>query len=289
MTYELAIGDRTYSSWSLRGWLLFEKFNLPVKIHSARMHSKAFRDMLAQFPPAQMVPAMKYDDIVVQDTLAMAETLAERHPEAAMWPSDPAARALARGIVAEMHSSFTNLRTDCTMNLRRHYPEFEPAKGVLKDIARIQHLWGLARETYGQSGPWLFGEYTIADVFYAPMATRFATFNLPRDPVADAYITAHLADPAFRRWRAMGLAEDYIQPGYDKECAEGDWPGPTPLPAKATETGPAENTLCPYSQDPVTYFMELGGRTFGFCNAFCRDKTVIDPAAWPAFMEIYQK
>jgi len=289
MTYKLAIGDRTYSSWSLRGWLLFEKFNLPAKIHSARMYSDGFTNMLKDFAPARLVPAMKFDGIVVQDTIAMAETLAERHPDAGMWPSDPAARAMARNMVAEMHSSFTNLRTDCTMNLRRHYPDFKPSDAVLGDVARIEHLWGLARKKYGADGPWLFGQYTIADVFYAPVATRFATFNLPRNAVSDAYIQTHLNDPSFRRWRAMGLAENYIQPGYDNDLPEGAWPGPARLSAVAVDTGPSENANCPYSGDPVTDYLELDGHIFGFCNPFCRDKTVADAAAWDGFMEIYQK
>ena len=289
MTYELALGDRTYSSWSLRGWLLFEKFNLPVKVHTARMYSDAFTDMLAGFAPARLVPAMKFDDIVVQDTIAMAETLAEHHPDAGMWPNDPAARALARNLVAEMHSSFNALRTDCVMNLQRHYPDFKPSDAVLKDTARIKHLWALARNTHGSNGPWLFGEYTIADAFYAPVATRFASYNLPRDAVSEAYIQTHLADPAFRRWRAMGIAQNHIQPGYDLDLPEGAWPGPATLPAKAVAKGPSENANCPYSGDPVTDYLELDGRTFGFCKPFCRDKTVADAAAWDGFMEIYQK
>jgi glutathione S-transferase len=288
MTYELAIGDRTYSSWSLRGWLLFEKFNLPVKTHTALMYSDGFKKMLEDFKPARLVPAMKFDGIVVQDTIAMAETLAERHPEAGMWPKDEAARAMARNLVAEMHSSFTNLRGDCTMNLRRHYPTFQPSDAVLKDTARIEELWDLARSTYGASGPWLFGAYTIADVFYAPVATRFATFNLSRNEVSEAYIQAHLNDPSFRRWRAMGIAQNYIQPGYDCDLLEGTWPGPSPLPAKPVNAGPSENTHCPYSGDPVTEYMELDGRIFGFCNTFCRDKTVADAAAWDGFMGIYK-
>lgn len=289
MTYELALGDRTYSSWSLRGWLLFEKFDLPVKLHTARMYSDAFNAMLAEFAPARLVPTMKFDGIVVQDTIAMAETLAERHPNAGMWPDAPAARALARNLVAEMHSSFTALRGDCTMNLRRFYPDFKPSDAVLNDTARIEYLWGLARENYGHDGPWLFGNYTIADAFYAPVATRFATYNLPRNDISDAYIQAHLNDTSFRRWRAMGIAQNYIQPGYDLDLSEGQWPGPAPLPAKAVDHGPSENIHCPYSGDPVTDYLELDGRIFGFCNPFCRDKTVADAAAWDGFMEIYQK
>ncbi len=289
MKYELAIADKTYSSWSLRGWLLFEKFGIPVSCRSARMYQPEFHQMLEDFKPARLVPAMKFDGVVVNDTLAMAETLAEQNPDKDMWPAAPEARALARSVTAEMHASFTALRGACTMNLRRFYPGFSPTEDVLKDMARMVELWELCRSRFGQDGPWLFGEYSIADAFYAPAASRFVTYNLPRSGIAEAYIDAHLSDPAFRRWRAMGIAQNYIQPGYDQDLPEGTWPGPKPLAAQAVDTGPSENADCPYSDKPVTDYLELDGRVFGFCNSFCRDKTVADPQAWDAFMEIYQK
>lgn len=286
MKYELAIADKIYSSWSLRGWLLFSKFEIPVKTRTARMYDPGFHEMLADFAPARLVPAMKFDGHVVTDSLAMAETLAEQNSDKNMWPADPAARALARSLVAEMHSGFVELRTDCTMNLRRHYPDFEPSEKVLADTARIEQLWSLARTQFGGNGPWLFGDYSIADVFYAPVATRFATFNLPRNEISDAYIQAHLEDPAFRRWRAKGFAQNYVQPGYDKDLPEGTWPGPKALDASSADTGPSVNSACPYSGDPVTDFLEFEGRLYGFCNPFCRDKTLADPEAWPDFMAL---
>jgi len=288
MTYELAIGDRTYSSWSLRGWLLFDPFGIPVKIRTARMYSDAFTDLLDDFAPARLVPAMKTPQgDVVYDTLAMAETLAERHPDIAFWPKDPAARALARSISAEMHSGFSALRSACTMNLRCAFADFQPDKAVLADIARIETLWTLARQRFGQNGPWLFGDWSVADVFYAPVATRIATFGLPVGDVARDYVNAHLANGPFRRWRALGIAENYIQQGYDPDLPELPWPGPVPKAAKAVAAGPSENANCPYSGRPVTDFLELDGRVFGFCNPNCRDKTVADPMAWPAFVGIY--
>ena len=106
-------------------------------------------------------------------------------------------------------------------------------------------------------------------------------------PEAQAYVAAHLADPSFRRWRAMGLARGAVLPRYAKDNHTAAWPGPAPLPARATGTGTPENDLCPYSGKPAAHLLELGDRTFGFCNAFCRDKTVADPEAWSAFMEIF--
>jgi glutathione S-transferase len=290
MSYELAIGDRTYSSWSLRGWLLFETFGLPVKTRSARMYSADFTTLLADFAPARLVPAMKTPEgDVVYDTLAMTETLAERHPDLPIWPTDPAARALARSVTAEMHAGFAALRTDCTMNLRSAFQGFQPSDAVRADLARLDLLWTKARQTFGSKGPWLFGTWSAADVFYAPVATRIATYRLPVSDLAADYVAAHLANPAFRRWRAMGLAENYIQPGYDPDLPALPWPGPQPLHATAVTQGQPENQTCPYSGRPVTDLMQIDGRVFGFCNPFCRDKTVADPLAWPDFAAIYQK
>ena len=120
MTYHLAIGDRTYSSWSLRGWLLLEKFDLPIKCHSGRLYSEDFKRLLAEFAPARLVPALRTPEgCVIGETLAIAETLAERHPDAGIWPRDPEARALARWLAAEMHAGFGDLRGDCPMNLAK--------------------------------------------------------------------------------------------------------------------------------------------------------------------------
>ncbi len=284
MTYHLAIGDRSYSSWSLRGWLLFEKFGIPVKCHSGILYTDDFDRLLAEFAPARLVPAMRTPDgEIVGETLAIAETLAERHPQAGLWPDDRAARAMARYMSAEMHSGFTALRGDCPMNLPTSYRNSSPRKEVLDDLARIEFIWSRARERFGTDGPWLFGRYTAADAFFAPVATRIATYNLPVSSAANNYVRIHLADPSFRQWRAMGKAENLIQPGYAKPYPERPWPGPTPLAATVTD-GPSENEACPYSRKPVTDFLKLDGKVWGFCNPFCRDKTMADPAAWPAFM-----
>ena len=135
--------------------------------------------------------------------------------------------------------------------------------------------------------PWLCGAYSAADVFFAPVATRIATYDLPVGPAARAYVDAQLAHPSFRRWRAMGLVDGPDQLAYERPYPRRVWPGPTPIPARAAE-GETVNDRCPYSGGPVTHALEAGGARWGFCNAFCRDKTAADPAAWPAFMEIYR-
>ncbi|PWE31163.1 glutathione S-transferase [Maritimibacter sp. 55A14] len=288
MDYELVIGDRTHSSWSLRGWLLLERFGLPVRTRMARLYSGDFDAVLSEYAPARLVPVLRTPGgVVVQDTLAIAETLAERHPDAGIWPADPAARAAARWLAAEMHSGFQALRTDCPMHLGVAYGDFEPPPAVLDDLARIRTLWDMARGQADGEGPWLFGAYCAADAFYAPVAARIAGYGLPVDGADADYVAAHLADPAFRRWRAMGRAEGVHQPVYDRPWRQVTWPGPALLEARAAAAGPSENAACPYSGKPVTHFLDIGDRRFGFCNAFCRDKTLADPEAWPAFMAIY--
>jgi glutathione S-transferase len=283
MTYDLAIGDRTYSSWSLRGWLLFDRFGLPVRTHLGRLYSKDFDRLLAEFPPARLVPALRLPDgNVIGETLAIAETLAERHPEVGIWPKDPTARAIARYMAAEMHAAFGALRGDCPMNLAKSYANSAPRPEVLADLARIELIWARARDRFGAAGPWLFGTYSAADAFFAPIAARIAGYNLPVGDAAAAYVAAHLADPSFRRWRAMGWAAHHEQPTYSKAYAERPWPGPSPVAAEPAD-GQSVNPECPYSGKPVTHFLRTGGKIWGFCNAFCRDKTMADPEAWPKF------
>ncbi|PTE22213.1 glutathione S-transferase [Cereibacter changlensis JA139] len=285
MTYDLAIGDRSYSSWSLRGWLLFDAFGIPVQTHSARLYTEALPKLLEGFFPARTVPALRLPDgTAMAESLAIAEELASRHPEAGLWPADPGLRAIARALAAEMHAGFGALRSHCPMNLRVSYEDCAPTEAVLADLARLEVLWAWARERSG--GDWLCGAYSAADAFFAPVAARIAGYNLPVGPEAAAYVAAHLAHPSFRRWRAMGLAEGAPQDFYRRDYPTWPWPGPQPLAATVSE-GPSENATCPYSGKPVTDFLRIDGRRFGFCNPFCRDKTLADPEAWPKFVAIY--
>ena len=289
MTYTLAIGDRGYSSWSLRGWLLLDAFGLPVSTRLARLYTDELPTLLKEFFPARTAPALLFPDgLAIGESLAIAEELASRHPEVGMWPADPRARAVARMLASEMHAGYMAVRNYCPMNLRTSYESCNPPADVLADLDRVQLMWAWARETTGATGDWLCGAYSIADVFFAPLATRIATYNLPVGPEAAAYVAAHLAHPSFRRWRAMGLVDGADQPFYRRDYPQRPWPGPTPLPARAVEGTEAENTACPYSGKPVTHVLELDGRRFGFCNVFCRDKTVADPEAWPKFMALYR-
>ena len=288
MTYDLAIGDRAYSSWSLRGWLLFDAFGIEVKTHSARLYTDELANLLKDFFPGRTAPTMRTPDgVVVPETIAIAEELASRHPEAGILPRDPKARAIARVLMAEMHAGFGALRSHCAMNLRVSYADCAPDAAVLADLARLETIWAWAqRETCAQV--WLCGDYSAADAFFAPVAARIAGYNLPVSAPAMAYVQAHLAHPSFRQWRAMGHADGADQAYYRRDYPQRAWPGPQPLAASAVAGNSAENAACPYSGKPVSHVLELDGRRFGFCNAFCRDKTVADPEAWPKFMAIYR-
>jgi glutathione S-transferase len=287
MTYDLYLGDRTYSSWSLRAWLLFERWGIPARMHYVDfLKPEGVAAQMAKVAPARTVPTLRLDDgTVISESLAIAEELASRHPDKDLWPRDPSARAIARTLASEMHAGFGPLREYCPMNLGTAYSDVPVPDDVSADLRRLEDIWGRAIAASG--GPWLAGDYSIADAFYAPVAARIAGYGLAVDKTAQSYVAAHLADPAFRRWRAMGLANGQVLDWYKRDFAQGPWPGPTPLSAQAVEDGTPENGACPYSGKAITHLAQIEGRIFGFCNAFCRDKTVVDSAAWPAFMAIY--
>lgn len=288
MTYQLILGDRAYSSWSLRGWLLFEAFGIPfTQKMISFIDDRSVAEMLAEHAPARTVPTMITEDgAIISESLAIAEELASRHPDAGLWPSDVKARAVARTLAAEMHAGFGALREDCPMNLRLSYADFPASGAVETDLRRLETIWDHARSVCAPEGPWLCGNYSAADAFFAPVAARIAGYGLKVSPSAQAYVDAHLAHLPFRRWRAMGLVRGADLPWYARDFAQRTWPGPASLKARAVDSGTPENAACPYSGKPVTDLMQIDGRVFGFCNPFCRDKTMVDPGAWPAFMDM---
>ena len=287
--YVLAIGDRTYSSWSLRGWLMFAKFGIPVTVRSALMKTPEFAAMLSEFGEATTVPAMRSGDIVATDSLAIAETLAETHAD--LWPNDPLARAHARSLVCEMHSGYSALRTACPMNLRRCYDQFPVEPDVMADVTRMQSQWADAKSRFGGSGPWLYGAYSLADVFFAPAAMRVATYRLPVQSATARYVDAHLNDLEIRQWRAAGLAENHVRDYYDMDLPELPWPGPKAVHAETVIGIAALNESCPFSGRTVSpdSLLRIGGNVIGFCNTFCRDKVLADPEAWPKAMSLLHK
>lgn len=208
----------------MRGWLMLHKFGLPYREHMVGLYSGTMAQDMAALAPARLVPAMRTPDgCLVGETLAMAETLAERHPDAGLWPADPSARARARWLCAEMTAGFTALRGDCPMQLAHVDADFTPSDAVKADLARIETLWAYARALAGD-GPWLFGAYSLADVFYAPVCARIAGYDLPVSEEARAYCAQTLGDAAFRHWRAAALEETYDPFPYPPQGRTNTWP-----------------------------------------------------------------
>ena len=203
MAYQLYIGDRKYSSWSLRGWLMLEKFNLPHSTTLVEMFSGTMAAQMAPLAPARLLPTLVLPEgTVVGETVAIAETLAERHPEAGLWPADPAARATARGGVASLAAGLGARRSACPMQLAHIYQGFEPSDAVLADLARIETLFDHAREISGAAEGWLFGEYSLADAFHAPVAARIVGYDLPVSERMRDYCRLTLSDPVLLQWQA---------------------------------------------------------------------------------------
>ena len=254
MSYDLILGDRAYSSWSLRGWLLFEAFAIAVKTRYVQFHDASVAEQLTAHAPAQTVPTLVTPEgAVIGDSLAIAEELATRHPDAGIWPSNPLARATARSLAAEMHSGFGALRNDCPMNLRCAYSSYAAPDAVQADTFRIDTIWNHALNRFGR--PWLCGGYSAADAFYAPVAARIAGYGLAMSGAAQAYVDRHLADPAFRRWRAMAIVEGPDLARYARGHDQTDWSGPPPRLAQAVRSGPSENAtaLIPASLSPISW------------------------------------
>jgi len=216
---KLYIGNKNYSSWSMRPWVLMREFGLPfdeVMVHFDSFGAEsAFKQAIGRVSPAGRVPVLVDDDLVVWDTLAIAEYLAERFPEHALWPRERRARARARSLCAEMHAGFAALRSHCPMNLEASLPEVgarvlaeQPAVRV--DLARIESMWIDALAASG--GPFLFGDYGIADAYYAPVVGRLRTYSLPVSAPVASYIERVLASPGVSDWVRDALAEHQFVP-----------------------------------------------------------------------------
>jgi len=205
--YTLYIGNKNYSSWSLRGWLAAKHSGAPFREVAVQL-SGVYNLEWRKFSPTARVPALHDGDVVVWDSLAIAEYLAERH--AGMWPVDPVARAHARSIACEMHSGFSHLRNDMTMCIKERVDVRPWSPGLAADIVRVAEIWTGARQRFGKDGPYLMGAFTLADVFYAPVAFRFRTYGVLLDGTAAAYLEALAAHPFLQEWEAAARAETAV-------------------------------------------------------------------------------
>lgn len=210
MSYTLLIGNKNYSSWSLRPWLLLHAFGVPFieERHVFDTPEFAAEIQSRKRSPNGKVPVLVDGDIKVWDSLAISEYLAERH--SGMWPMDAAARAHARCACAEMHSGFQAVRNWMPMNVRRSYPITMPREDVQKDIDRIQALWAEARATFGSGGAFLYGKFSVADTYFAPVVLRFSTYDVKGSPVAAEYMKSMLAHPSMQQWIADSKAETEV-------------------------------------------------------------------------------
>lgn len=210
---KLFIGNKAYSSWSLRGWLAVRQSGLPyeeivVPLYDQDWDKRREGDEFA--PSSGKVPILWDDDIVVWDSLAIIEYLAEKAGREKFWPEDDAARAMARSMAAEMHSSFAALRREHSMNVRQRYPQQPLSDSVKQDVLRIAQLWAQARAVYGGSEPFLFGAFGAADIMFAPVVTRFVTYSIPMPRFAIPYMEAVLQHPFMQDWLAAAQEEPWV-------------------------------------------------------------------------------
>lgn len=209
----LVIGNKNYSSWSLRPWLAMKVAGIPFAEHRIPLYGPGSKEQILVYSPAGKVPCLVDGEVRVWDSLSICEYLAEKHP--GLWPQDPAARAHARSVSAEMHSGFANLRSKMSMNIRKRYPGMGRTPESLADVARIVSLWSDCRARYGKGGPFLFGAFSIADAMYAPVVLRFRTYEVELPAECRAYSEAVLALPAMQDWIAAAMAETESLPQFE--------------------------------------------------------------------------
>ena len=208
--FTLVIGNKNYSTWSLRSWLLMRVADISFGEVLLPLDTDEFEQKIHDYSSSGCVPVLIEGKTAIWDTLAIAEYLAEVFPEKHLWPADATARAQARAVSAEMHSGFPDLRRELPMNLRRPVGAVPVSKGTLGDIDRIFKIWRGCREEWGRGGQFLFGDFSIADAFYAPVATRFRTYGLELDEIVGSYVEVIHRLPAFLEWQQEARDEPWI-------------------------------------------------------------------------------
>jgi glutathione S-transferase len=210
--YTLYIGNKNYSSWSLRPWVLMKATGIPFREKRLILFHEGSHERILEKSPSGKVPCLHDGERVVWDSLAIAEYLAERHP--GLWPADATARAWARSVCAEMHSGFRQLRDEFGMNVRLRYKK-SPSPAVAEEIARILALWREGRERFGREAAFLCGSFGIVDAFWCPVAFRFQTYGVQLDGIAGQYLQTLLALPAMQEWAADSAREKERIPQVD--------------------------------------------------------------------------
>jgi glutathione S-transferase len=213
MSLKLILGNKNYSSWSLRPWIAMRHAGIAFDEEVIPLYEPGSSEKVLKFSPTGKVPVLIDGDMVVWETIAILDHLAERFPKAQLWPADPKARAHARAVSAEMHAGFAPLRRHCPMNMRRVQKKRELTAEVAADVRRIEQIWTECRERFGAGGPFLFGAFSNADAMYAPVVSRFFSYAIGVGAAAESYMGSVMALPAFREWRDAGVAEPWVMSG----------------------------------------------------------------------------
>ncbi|WP_426116426.1 glutathione S-transferase family protein [Massilia sp. PWRC2] len=215
----LVIGNKNYSSWSMRPWLAMTAFGIAFNEVVIALDKPDTGARIAEYSGAGRVPVLVAGDITIWDSLAICEYIAEQFPDLQLWPSDVAARAMARSVVAEMHAGFGGLRSAMSMNLRAHLPGRGRTDEAQGDIGRICEIWEECLSRFGHHD-YLFGAFSIADAFYAPVVMRFNTYGVSLAPALQAYCDRVTQHPAVARWISEALAETDRADGHDSELPD---------------------------------------------------------------------
>ena len=205
--YTLIIGNKNYSSWSMRPWLALRTTGIPFQERKLGLFTDSFQKEVSSVSPAGLVPVLLDGKFSVWDSLAICEYVAERHPAAQLWPADQRARARARSLAAQMHGGFGPMRAALPMNIEARLAGITIPDSALQDISRIQAIWHDTRAEFGEGGPFLFGRFTIADAFYAPVVSRFITYGIAAAGAAADYMDAIAGLPAFEQWSVQARQE----------------------------------------------------------------------------------
>jgi glutathione S-transferase len=210
----LIIGNKNYSSWSLRPWILMTHLGVEFRETIVPLDTPQFRDEISRYGPTGRVPVLQHGDLTIWESLAICEYVAELTGRG--WPAQRKARAVARAVCAEMHSGFGNLRAEWPLNATARNRHTPMTPGLESDVERIEEIWSDCRSRFGKTGgPWLFGEYSIADAMYAPVVLRFNTYGAPLTQTARWYIAAALEDTAMQNWLLAAKNETWTVPGYE--------------------------------------------------------------------------
>jgi glutathione S-transferase len=210
----LIIGNKNYSSWSLRPYLALSMAGISFDEKMIRFGEPRFTRDVKKISKAGQVPILLHKGLMINDTIAIIEYAAETWPDKNIWPKNKAARAKARSVSAEMHAGFRGIRSACPMNLRRpvKLPPGGLTAAIARDVARLEELWAECRKAYGKGGPFLCGKFSAADAMFTPVASRLQTFAIPVKKETQAYINAVLSTPAFLKWKHESVAEKWIVP-----------------------------------------------------------------------------